>query len=432
MVRYEVIFNFIENIKMKGIKIVVQDDYVKISYSNNYSRKRFSTGVRLNPGDQISENGKLKGYIQEKEKKQNIIDDLKLKIETGIQEFYNEYGIYPSAEELNNYIKEDKQNKKKKVKDERLLDAYNIFYYEKKDEFSNSDTKQSQSINSHTALKHYLEDYEIYQGKPIFFYEINRNWMYDFKKFNETKREKTESKPYTTFGGIRGNTQRKKIGVFLQFMKWASIKKYCKLPSDILDFKKQIAMPKIIKATITKSELYELMSLDIQNPHTQFIRDLFTFCCWTGMRWSDLTSLNKNHIKQTQQGKAIIMPSKKTKEKFTIYLTEYTAEIFERYEYNFKRMSNPGYNRELKKFLRSTGLFDDSTEFEDNGRYLDRWEAISIHRGRDSFITILLGENIPISTLMQYTGHKKLSTLEGYVDKNTKVTNFMNQIKKNE
>jgi integrase len=174
------------------------------------------------------------------------------------------------------------------------------------------------------------------------------------------------------------------------------------------------------------------MNLDIQNPYTQFIRDLFVFCCWTGMRWSDLTSLNKNHIKQTQQGTAIIMPSKKTKEKFTIYLTEYTAEIFERYEYNFNRMSNPAYNRELKKFLKSTGLFDDSTEFEDKGRYLDRWEAISIHRGRDSFITILLGENIPISTLMQYTGHKKLSTLEGYVDKNTKVLNFMPKIKKNE
>jgi integrase len=414
---------------MKGIKIVVQDDYVKISYTNNYSRKRFPTGVRLNPGEQISENGKLKGYIQEKEKKQYKIDDLKFKIETAVQEFYNEYGIYPSAEELNNQLNSEKQ--KKKVKSERLLDAYNIFYNERIVEFTGSDTKNIQSLNSHRALKYYLEDYEVFQGKPIYFFEINRKWMFDFKKFNETKRESTESKSYKTFGGLRGNTQRKKISVFLQFMKWASENKYCNLPSDILDFKKEIEMPAVIKATITKTELFELMKLEIRNPNTQFIRDLFVFACWTGMRWSDLITINKKHVKQTQQGAAIIKKSEKTKDKFTVYLTDHSAEILEKYEYNFNRITNPAYNRELKRFLKSTGLFDDSTEFEVDGRYLERWEAISIHRGRDSFITILLSENIPHNAIMQYTGHKQLRTLEGYIDKNTKVPNFMNQIKNN-
>jgi integrase len=415
---------------MKGIKVVIQDCYVKISYTNNYSRKRFPTGVRLNPGDQISDNGKLKGYIQDKEKKQSTIDQLKLKIESAVQEFYNEYGIYPSSDELNNHLKENSQNKKK-IKSERLLDAYYLFYNETIDEFTKSDTKSIQSLNSHKALKYYLEDFEIYQEKPIFFYEINKKWMFDFKKFNENKRESTDSKKYQTFGGLRGNTIRKKIGVFLNFIKWASEKKYCKLPIDILDFKKEIAMPTVIKATITKSELFELMKLDIKNTKTQFIRDLFVFACWTGMRWSDLISIDKKQIKQTQQGTAIIKKSQKTKGKFTAYLTEYCEQILSRYEYNFNRITNPAYNRELHKFLKSTALFDDSTEFEDDGRYLDRWEVISIHRGRDSFVTILLGENIPHNTIMQYTGHKHLSTLEGYIDKNTKVLNFINQIKNN-
>ena len=417
---------------MKGIKVVIQDGYVKISYVNNYTRKRFPTGVKLNPGEQVSESGKLKGYIQEKDKKQSLIDDVKFKLETAVLEFYNEYGIYPTSDELNNLLKEDKKKKKKKVKSERLLEAYEIFYADRINEFDKSDTKNILSLNSHRALKYYLEDYEVFQNKPIFFYEINKKWMFDFKKFNETKRKNTSSKSYQTFGGLRGNTLRKKIGVFLKFMKWASDKKYCKLPSDILDFKKEIAMPTIIKATITKSELYELMNLDIQNPHTQFIRDLFVFCCWTGMRWSDLVTIEKNQIKQTDQGIAIIKKAIKTKDKFTVYLTNESAEILVRYDYNFDRITNPAYNRELKKFLKSTGLFNDTTDFYVDGRYLERWEAISIHRGRDSFITILLGENIPSNAIMQYTGHKQLRTLEGYIDKNTKVPNFMNQIKKNE
>jgi hypothetical protein len=105
---------------MKGIKVVVQDSYVKISYSNNYSRKRFSTGVRLNPGEQISENGKLKGIIQDKEIKQIKIDQIKLRIESAVQEFYNEYGIYPTSEELNNHLK-DENNKRSKIISERIL-----------------------------------------------------------------------------------------------------------------------------------------------------------------------------------------------------------------------------------------------------------------------------------------------------------------------
>jgi integrase len=417
---------------MKGIKVVIQDGYVKISYVNNYTRKRFPTGVKLNPGEQVSESGKLKGYIQEKDKKQSLIDDVKFKLEKAVQEFYNEYGIYPTSDELNNLLKEDNEKKKKKVKSERLLEVFEIFYTDRINEFTKSDTKKIQSLNSDRALKYYLEDYEVFLNKTIFFYEINKKWMFDFKTFNETKRKSTPTKLYQTFGGLRGNTLRKKIGVFLKFMKWASDKKYCKLPTDILDFKKEIAMPTIIKATITKPELYELMSLDIQNPNTQFIRDLFVFCCWTGIRWSDLKSIDKKQIKQTEQGTAIIKKAEKTNDKFTIYLTKDSAEILERYDYNFNRITNPAYNRELKKFLKSTGLFNDTTDFYKDGRYLERWEAISIHRGRDSFITILLGENIPSNAIMQYTGHKQLRTLEGYIDKNTKVPNFMNQIKKNE
>ena len=139
-------------------------------------------------------------------------------------------------------------------------------------------------------------------------------------------------------------------------------------------------------------------------------------------------SLNKKHLKNFKQGTAIVMKSEKTKEKFTVFLNEISQSILEKYEYNLNRMSNPAYNRELKKFLKSTEMFNDSTDFIDDGRYLERWEVISIHRGRDSFITNLLNSNVPVSTVMQYTGHKQLRTLEGYVDTNTKVPNFIDKL----
>jgi integrase len=91
-------------------------------------------------------------------------------------------------------------------------------------------------------------------------------------------------------------------------------------------------------------------------------------------------------------------------------------------------MSNPAFNRTLKLFLQSTGLFNDETKFKEGVRRLHRWEIISIHRGRDTFITMLIEENVPLNVIMKYTGHKQLSTLEKYIDQNKKVGNFMEVI----
>ena len=319
-----------------------------------------------------------------------------------------------------------------KSETDRLLVAYQQFYDEKIELFSNSDTKKIQSLNSHLALLYYLNDYETFLGRQIFLYEINKKWMFEFKKFNETKRENSTTKKYITYGGIRGNTLKKRVNVFIHFMKWAYQKKMCSEPTEIIGFGKEIERPEIKKATITKNELFKIEVIELKSSSHEFIRDLFVFACWTGLRWSDLTSLKKSEIRKTDEGIALIKKAVKTRDKFTIYLNDICLSILEKYDYNFNRMTNPAYNRALKTFLQSTGLFNDLTDFEENDRLLERWEVISIHRARDSFITILLGENIPLSTLMQYTGHKKLSTLEGYVEKNTKVTNFINKIKKNE
>ncbi len=414
---------------MKGVKIVVQDNYVKISYSYNYSRKRFSTGIKLDSPDQISELGKLKGSVKDKVRKQMQIDDLRNKVESRILEFHKNCGRNPTVDELENLLKDDNSLNSET---DRLLVAYQQFYNEKIELFDNSDTKKIQSLNSHRALLYYLTDYETLLGRPIFFYEINKKWMFEFKKFNESKRENSTTKKYITFGGIRGNTLRKKVNIFIHFMKWAHQKKLCPAPTEILGFGKEIEMPDIRKATITKNELFQIQDIELKSSSHEFIRDLFVFACWTGLRWSDLISLKKSEIRKTDEGIALIKKAVKTRDKFTIYLNDICLSILEKYDYNLERIKNPAYNRALKSFLKSTGLFNDETDFEGANRLLERWEVISIHRARDSFITILLGENVPLSTLMQYTGHKKLSTLEGYIDKNTKVVNFMTKITKNE
>jgi hypothetical protein len=55
-------------------------------------------------------------------------------------------------------------------------------------------------------------------------------------------------------------------------------------------------------------------------------------------------------------------------------------------------------------------------------------EVISIQRGRDSFINILLDEIFPINTIMRYTGHRSLSSLMKYIDLRNSPDNYLKDI----
>ena len=71
----------------------------------------------------------------------------------------------------------------------------------------------------------------------------------------------------------------------------------------------------------------------------------------------------------------------------------------------------------LHDLLKESNLFSEVTLAEDaeTGRQLKRYELLSMHRGRDTFITNLINI-VPLHELMSYTSHEKLSTLQKYID----------------
>lgn len=410
---------------MKGVKLVLQEGYVKISYTHSNSRKRFPTGIKLDSSNQLSRDGKLKGNVPNKDEKQSIIDSIKFQIESIIRNYNLEYGMNPTVMELEKMLR-DSENIVHRT--ERVLDAYYQFYQAKEKEFKSNTDRDDESIKEYRGLKYYLEDYEIFLNRQIRFFEIDKEWMLDFKVFNETPRSNTEEKKYKTFGGLRGNTIKKKINIFITFMKWASTKSFVVFPVEIEKFSKQIKSPEVIKSSLTKNELLKIHQIQAKSVSHEIVKDIFVFSCLTGIRWSDLITLNKNDIKELPQGLMIVKKAEKTDDDFSVFLNKISKNILEKYDYNFNRMTNPAFNRILKEFLKSTELFNDESKFKQGKRRLQRWEIISIHRGRDTFITMLLEENVPLNVIMKYTGHKQLSTLEKYIDRNKKVDNFMDII----
>jgi hypothetical protein len=212
-------------------------------------------------------------------------------------------------------------------------------------------------------------------------------------------------------------------------LKWLDENKHSSFPSGLSNFSRDIKNAVVEKATLTKEEVNKLYRLKITDKKEKYIRDVFVLSCFTGLRWSDLTTLKKSNIKTIGDKQAIVKKAEKTKHQFTVFLNKISLEICENYNFDFTLLENSNFNKYLKLLLSKTGWFNDETDFtNEDGRLLKRYETISVHRGRDTFITLLIEERVPVNAIMKYTGHQSISNLNKYIDTKKNVQDFTNEL----
>jgi hypothetical protein len=174
------------------------------------------------------------------------------------------------------------------------------------------------------------------------------------------------------------------------------------------------------KETLDVKEIHALYKFNFTEPNKIIVRDLFVFLCLTGIRYQDLYEFDKRFIvkSKTEEGYIYFRPASKTGIDYQIPLCKIVIEILKKYNYELPKISDQHGNRMIKEVLKETELFNDITTVFDKDKkdYKTRYEAITLHKGRNSFITNLV-EITPLNELMKYTGHKKLSTLQSYIDK---------------
>jgi integrase len=146
------------------------------------------------------------------------------------------------------------------------------------------------------------------------------------------------------------------------------------------------------------------------------------------MRWDDITTFNPKDVHKKGAFRIIEKKAHKTKEIFRVPINPIVEDIINKHKYNFYKYENANFNKYLKVLLEKTGWFNDETKFIEDGKYLKRWECISIHRGRDSFCTMLINDRVPLNEIMKYTGHKHLSSLNKYINLKSDISNFTNEL----
>src|SRR5690606_9353504 len=130
--------------------------------------------------------------------------------------------------------------------------------------------------------------------------------------------------------------------------------------------------------------------------------------CYTSLRFSDLITLCKRHLKFDRNRNLIDKKAVKTGVQMKIPLNDETYNLILNYNYNLDKLTNAMLNKSLKKLLSRSEYFQqDSEYYKEDGALYKLYEIISCHTGRRTMISRLLNEfNVSPSRVMRISGHK--------------------------
>lgn len=159
---------------------------------------------------------------------------------------------------------------------------------------------------------------------------------------------------------------------------------------------------------LTIEQLEKIKNCELEEKHLQQARDLFLIGCWTGLRFSDFSTLNKNDI----EGGFIRVLTEKTKERVSIPVHPVILEILYSNDGEFpKNMTNQRLNLYIKIIAKRAGLGKTVTVKKNRGgadvhEKIDFADLITTHTARRSFATNMFKMGIPTLVIMAITGHR--------------------------
>ena len=153
-------------------------------------------------------------------------------------------------------------------------------------------------------------------------------------------------------------------------------------------------------------------------------RDLFCFCCFTSLRYSDVVEVRRVDI----QDGTLNITTQKTHDRLPIFLHENAIAILDKYKDEdfpggkaLPYMTNQQMNRCLKDLCELCGINTPYTiTCYKNGVRIDevkpKYDLIGTHTGRKTFICFALSNGIPPDVVMKFTGHCDYKSMKPYID----------------
>ncbi|MBX3241040.1 MAG: phage integrase SAM-like domain-containing protein [Chitinophagaceae bacterium] len=291
-----------------------------------------------------------------------------------------------------------------------------------------SSTHKYRTIQVYEGLATHLKNYEKKYKIAVNFDNINVQLLRGFVNYLLEPKEMS-LKPYPSgkprkprkVKGMNNITIAKQISTLKTLLKIARTIYKINVNPDYQDFKVARKDSNFEVLTLTNEEFLTLFNFDLSdNKKLEKVRDVFCFSCATGLRYSDLAQLKREHI----QHNTIRMTAAKTGQRLDIPLNPYSLAILEKYKdlhAPLPVISGQKTNKYLKELGELAGIDAPVEKVREYGISkkaipFKKYELMSIHMGRRTFTTLSLEKGMAPQEVMALTGHTTFKAFKRYVD----------------
>lgn len=187
----------------------------------------------------------------------------------------------------------------------------------------------------------------------------------------------------------------------------------------------QIALKEVNREALTPAELQMISNKDFDNQRLEHVRDIFIFCCYTGLAYADVYKLKRSEIVDGVDGeKWLSIKRQKTDTPSRIPILPMAQIVLDKYAGSVEctakdRLLPVLSNQKMNSYLKEIG---DVCRIK---------KVITFHLARHTFATtVTLTNGVPIESVSKMLGHRNIKTTQQYakvVDK--KIADDMAKLK---
>lgn len=367
----------------------------------------FATGLHVLPS-YWDKDKQIVTYGKDMNEQNRILSELR----TTMDEIFARYELIekriPDVGEVKDLFN-DLQGKPKYVVPSPEDDLFHIF-----DLFTETQGKKNQwtdaTFEKFAAIREHLKDFD----PDLCFHNVNERKMEQYME-------------YLTKKGMRNTTIAKHLAFVRWFFRWAASNGYYQGNVH------QAFKPKLKGTNGDSKEIIYLTQEEVKKMqdfvpgkgqgYLERVRDVFLFCCFTGLRYSDVAKLSKIDVKEGY----IDVVTKKTVDGIRIELNKYSQAILDKYKdvklpkgKALPVISNVKMNEYLKVLGEKCGIneltrivyFVGKERLEE---VYPKYALLTTHCGRRTFVVNALRLGIPAEVIIRWTGHSDYKAMKPYI-----------------
>jgi integrase len=360
--------------------------YLRVWY--NYDHFTKTTGLTTKTSEWDKKSMKVRGNSDEASSINSQLDGIRVKI---IQ-IINQLTISGKPFNIHNIKKTLDGNDSNQITLLRLMEEH----LKEMRKLKGKEYEQATIIkytNTKLRLQQFIKFF--YKRSDLYLYELNHTFISEFVVYLKNKHGNSTTTCYKHFQRL---TRVIKKGINYGYLDKYPFGEY------------KLRMPKKKIEYLTLDEVNRIEQCDFKVNRLNTIRDIFIFCCYSGMAYAEVESLTPENITEGMDGDLWLnIIRKKTKKHYQVPILQKPLEIIDKYKTHplcvkkgrlLPVPSNVKYNAYLKEIADIAGI----------KKYL------TTHLARKTFATtIMLANGVNIAVLSKILGHASVQvTLDSY------------------